>query len=73
MVRGGGIGGCGGGWLEHPRQWRGAQWAGLSSGSVEPPRAARRAPRRRRRRPRALPRGPTLAMPLHGSGSASPG
>ena len=25
-VEGGGIGGFGGGWLEQPRQWRGAQW-----------------------------------------------
>ena len=28
-LKGGGMGGFGGGWLEQPRQWRGAQWAGL--------------------------------------------
>ena len=27
----GGIGGCGGGELEHPRQLRGTQWPGLFS------------------------------------------
>eukprot|EP00964_Phaeocystis_antarctica_P105753 scaffold70743_cov60-Phaeocystis_antarctica.AAC.2 len=32
MVKGGAIGALGGGWLEQPRQWRGAQWAGLSLG-----------------------------------------
>ena len=42
MVKGGEIGGFGGGSLEHPRQWLGAQWSGLSSpGSAAPPRAAR--------------------------------
>ena len=30
VVKGGGIGGFGGGWLEHLRQWLGAQWPGLS-------------------------------------------
>eukprot|EP00964_Phaeocystis_antarctica_P143146 scaffold108637_cov60-Phaeocystis_antarctica.AAC.3 len=29
-VKGGEIGGFGGGWLEHPRQWLGAQWPDLS-------------------------------------------
>ena len=29
MAKGDKIGGFGGGWLEHPRQWLGAQWAGL--------------------------------------------
>ena len=29
MVKGGEIGGFGGGLLEHPRQWLGAQWRGL--------------------------------------------
>ena len=28
MVNGGAIGGFGGGWLEQPRHWLGAQWAG---------------------------------------------
>ena len=40
MVNGGGIGGFGGGALEHPRQWLGAQWAGLFLGvpsCPEPP------------------------------------
>ena len=32
MVKGGEIGGFGGGLLEHPRQWLGAQWAGLALG-----------------------------------------
>ena len=32
MVNGGGIGGFGGGSLEHPRQWLGAQYAGLFLG-----------------------------------------
>jgi hypothetical protein len=36
-AKGGAIGGFGGGWLEQPRPWRGAQWAGLSLGSAEPP------------------------------------
>jgi len=40
------MGGLGGGSLEHPRQWLGAQWAGLSLGSAEPARAVRRAMRR---------------------------
>ena len=30
--KGGGIGGLGGGWLEQPRQWLGAQWLGLFLG-----------------------------------------
>ena len=30
MVKGGEIGGFGGGWLKHPRQWLGTQWPGLS-------------------------------------------
>ena len=29
MVNGGEIGDSGGGWLEHPRQWLGAEWADL--------------------------------------------
>eukprot|EP00964_Phaeocystis_antarctica_P144552 scaffold110362_cov63-Phaeocystis_antarctica.AAC.1 len=57
MVKGGEIGGFGGGWLEHPRRWLGAQRAGLSPGSTEPPRAARRALRRHRSRAAALSRG----------------
>ena len=32
MVKGGGIGGFGGGSLEHPRPWLGSQWLGLSQG-----------------------------------------
>ena len=56
MVKGGEIGGLEGGWLERPRQWRGARWAGLSPGSAELPIAARRALRRHRSRARALPR-----------------
>ena len=32
VVKGGGIGDFGGGWLEHPRRWLGAQWPGLSLG-----------------------------------------
>ena len=31
MTNGGEIGGCGGGSLEHPRQWLGAQWAAPST------------------------------------------
>ena len=34
------TGGFGGGWLEHARRWRGAQWAGLFLGvpsCPEPP------------------------------------
>eukprot|EP00964_Phaeocystis_antarctica_P059710 scaffold35485_cov76-Phaeocystis_antarctica.AAC.8 len=57
MVKGGGIGGFGVGQLEHPRRWLGAQWAGLSRGSAEPARAARRALRRHRSRAGALPGG----------------
>ena len=58
MVKGGEMGGFGGGWLEHPRQWPGAQWVGLSPGSGEPARAVRCALKRRNRsRARALPRG----------------
>ena len=37
MVNGGGIGGFGGGSLEHPRQWLGAQWAGLFPGGPSQP------------------------------------
>ena len=40
MVKGGDIGNLGGGSLEHPRQWLGAQWAGLFLGvpsRPEPP------------------------------------
>ena len=43
-VKGGEIGGFGGGWLEHPRQWLGGQWPDLS------PRAFRAA-RSRQARP----------------------
>ena len=32
VAKGSAIGGFGGGWLEHPRQRMGAQWAGLSLG-----------------------------------------
>ncbi len=32
MVKGGECGGFAGGWLEHPRRWLGAQWAGLFLG-----------------------------------------
>ena len=41
MVKGGEIGGFGGGLLDHPRQWLGTQWAGLSLGV--PSRPERRA------------------------------
>ena len=44
MVKGGDIGNLGGGSLEHPRQWLGAQWAGLFLGvpsRPEPPGAPR--------------------------------
>ena len=37
------FGGFGGGWLEHPRQWLGAQWVGLFLGvpsCPEPPGAS---------------------------------
>ena len=40
MVKGSEISGFGGGWLEQPRQWLGAQWAGLFLGvpsCPEPP------------------------------------
>ena len=40
MVKGGDMDGFGGGWLEHPRQWLGAQWVGLFLGvpsCPEPP------------------------------------
>ena len=40
MVKGGEIGGFGGGSLEHPKQWRDAQWLGLALGAPswpEPP------------------------------------
>eukprot|EP00964_Phaeocystis_antarctica_P109281 scaffold73758_cov52-Phaeocystis_antarctica.AAC.2 len=57
MVKGGDIGGFGGGWLEHPRQWLGAQWPGPLTRSAGLPSAARRALRRRRSRAGALPRG----------------
>ena len=40
----------GGGWLEHSRQWLGAQWLGLAPESAEPAGAVRRALRRHRRR-----------------------
>ena len=30
MVKGGSIGGFGGGWLEHLRQWLCTQWPGIS-------------------------------------------
>ena len=56
MVEGGGeVGGFGGGWLEHPRQWLGARWAGLSLWECTPPRAVRPALRRHRRRAGVLP------------------
>eukprot|EP00964_Phaeocystis_antarctica_P042789 scaffold24537_cov43-Phaeocystis_antarctica.AAC.2 len=54
------MGGFGGGSLEHPGQWLGAQWADLFA------RATRRALRRHRSRAGALPGlhcpGGTLAM-----------
>ena len=40
MVKGGGVDGFGGGWLEQSRRWLGAQWAGLFLGvpsCAEPP------------------------------------
>ena len=63
-VKGRGVGDVGGGSLEHPRQWLGGQWTGLSRlGSAEAPRATRHALRRRRSRRRAVPKGGVLAMP----------
>ena len=57
------MGGFGGGKLEHPRRWLGAQWTGLSPWSAEPARAVKRALRRRRSRAGALPsQGATLTM-----------
>ena len=47
----------GGGWLEHLRQWLGAQWPAFPPESVEQPRAVRCAQKRHRRRAQALPRG----------------
>eukprot|EP00964_Phaeocystis_antarctica_P102278 scaffold67640_cov63-Phaeocystis_antarctica.AAC.3 len=57
MAKGGEIGGFGGGWLEHPRQWLGTQWPGPLTGSAGLPRATRRALGRCRSRAGALPRG----------------
>ena len=37
MARGGEIGCFAAGWLEHPRQWLDAQWAGLSLGAPSGP------------------------------------
>ena len=40
MVKGGEMSDNGGGWLEHPRPWLGAQWASLFLGVLscpEPP------------------------------------
>ena len=51
MTRRGGVGHVGGGSLEHPRQWLGVQWLGLSlspAGSVESPRATSQHDVRRR-------------------------
>ena len=51
MARRGGVGHVGGGSLEHPRQWLGVQWLGLSlspAGSVESPRATSQHDVRRR-------------------------
>ena len=57
----GGMGGFGGGWLEQPRQWWGAQWAGLFLGvpsCPEPPGAPwAGAQEAHRSRVGALPRG----------------
>ena len=58
MVRRGEMGDCGGGWLEHPRPWLGAQWPGLAlevPSCPEPPGALLL--RRCRSRAGALPRG----------------
>ena len=53
MVNGSEIGGFGGGWLEQPRQWQGAQWAGLFIGAPSCP------------EPPGAPRGGTRAEPGH--------
>ena len=37
MVKCGGTGDFGGGWLERPRQWLRAQWPDLYPGCAEPP------------------------------------
>ena len=40
MVKRRGMGGFGGGWLEHPRRWLGSRWLGLALGvpiCLEPP------------------------------------
>ena len=50
------MGGFGGGSLEHPRQWLGAQRPGLFLGVPEPPGAFRRALRRHKSRAGALAR-----------------
>eukprot|EP00964_Phaeocystis_antarctica_P002623 scaffold1371_cov55-Phaeocystis_antarctica.AAC.7 len=36
-VKGGGIGGLGGGWLEHLRRWLSGRWAGSPAGSAHRP------------------------------------
>ena len=61
MVKGGEIGGLGGGSLEQPRQWLMTSGS-VCPGSAEPARAVRRALRRHRSRAGALPRGALLAM-----------
>ena len=56
MLKRGEMGGFGGGSLEHPRQWLGAQRPGLFLGVPEPPGAFRRALRRHTSRAGALAR-----------------
>ena len=65
MVDGSGVGGCGGGSLEHPRQWRVAQWAGLFIGALSCPEPPGAPLRRHTRQAGALPRQHTLTMLRH--------
>ena len=54
--KGGGVGDCEGGWLEHPSGWAPIGPLAPCERAIEPSEAARRAPRRYRSRARALPR-----------------
>ena len=72
-VGGGAIGGFGGGWLEQPRHWLGAQWAGLSSWECRAAQSRRARPEEAQEQSWGTAKGGTLSQLLCGSGRSTAG
>ena len=74
MAKGSGIGGFRGGWLEHPRQWLGAQWPGLSPWMSRAARSRQAPPEEPRPKEAQEPsRGTSTSLPRVQSTHTEPG